>query len=130
REAFAEPEVILCEALFDALTFWCAGIRNVTSCYGVSGFTDELRQAFANGRGERVYIAFDRDTAGDAGADKVAAELAAHGIEAMRVLFPRGMDANEYALKVTPAGESLRVALRGAEWLAGKRRTVSAPSPA
>src|SRR5688572_5323383 len=35
-------EVILCEALFDAMTFWCAGFRNVTSCYGVHGMTDEI----------------------------------------------------------------------------------------
>ena len=27
-------EVILCESLIDALTFWCAGYRNVTSSYG------------------------------------------------------------------------------------------------
>jgi DNA primase len=128
REAFAADEIILCEALFDALSFWCAGIRNVTSCYGVSGFTDELREAFGASSAKRVYIAFDRDKAGDAGAEKVGAELAALGIEVMRVLFPHGMDANEYALKVTPASESLRVALRGAAWLAGTRRTVSAPT--
>ncbi len=128
REAFAADEVILCEALFDALSFWCAGFRNVTSCYGVSGFTDELREAFGASGAKRVYIAFDRDKAGDAGAEKVGAELAAMGIEVMRVLFPHGMDANDYALKVTPASESLRVALRGAAWLAGARRTVSAPA--
>jgi DNA primase len=28
-------EVILCEALIDAMSFWCAGYRNVTSAYGV-----------------------------------------------------------------------------------------------
>src|SRR5262245_57375782 len=38
-------DVILCEALIDALTFWCAGFRNVTSSYGVSGFTKELAVA-------------------------------------------------------------------------------------
>ena len=27
----ASQEIILCEALIDALTFWCAGYRNVTS---------------------------------------------------------------------------------------------------
>ena len=27
----ASKEVILCESLIDALTFWCAGFRNVTS---------------------------------------------------------------------------------------------------
>jgi DNA primase len=39
-------EVILCEALIDALTFWCAGYRNVTSAYGTGGFTDDHLAAF------------------------------------------------------------------------------------
>ena len=38
----ASKEIILCEALIDALTFWCAGYRNVTTIYGVNNFTDEL----------------------------------------------------------------------------------------
>src|ERR1700678_4304564 len=37
-----QPEIILCEALIDAMTFWAAGYRNVTSCYGVNGMTEEL----------------------------------------------------------------------------------------
>lgn len=39
------------------------------------------------------------------------------GIECFRVLFPKGMDANEYALKVTPASKSLGVLLNTAQWL-------------
>ena len=35
------PFIRTCEALIDALTFWCAGYRNVTSSYGVEGFTSE-----------------------------------------------------------------------------------------
>jgi DNA primase len=35
-------EVILCEALIDALTFWTHGFRNVTTAYGVEGFTEEI----------------------------------------------------------------------------------------
>lgn len=42
----ASKEIILCEAVMDALTFWCAGYRNVTTAYGVEGFTDELLAAF------------------------------------------------------------------------------------
>ena len=34
-------EVILCESLIDALTFWCAGYRNVTASYGIEGFTKD-----------------------------------------------------------------------------------------
>lgn len=33
------------------------------------------------------------------------------------MLFPKGMDANEYALKVTPASQSFVVLLNRAEWL-------------
>jgi DNA primase len=51
-------------ALIDALTFWVAGIRNVTASYGVNGFTDH-RAAFEKHGTERVYIAYDRDEAGD-----------------------------------------------------------------
>jgi DNA primase len=39
-------EIILCESIIDALTFWCAGFRNVTAPYGVNGFTDDHRAAF------------------------------------------------------------------------------------
>jgi DNA primase len=29
----ASKEIILCESIIDALTFWCAGFRNVTASY-------------------------------------------------------------------------------------------------
>ena len=118
REALgASPEVILCESLIDALTFWCAGYRNVTSAFGVNGFTEEMVEVFEAARAERVLIAFDRDEAGERAAKKVAQRLREHGMGCWRVLFPRGMDANEYALKVTPATESLGLVLRKAAWM-------------
>ncbi len=113
----ASKEIILCEALIDALTFWCAGFRHVTSAYGIEGFTDEHREALRKHGTRRVHIAFDRDEAGDRAAVKLAEELQAMGIECFRVLFPKGMDANEYALKLGPAEKSLGLALRQAEWM-------------
>lgn len=115
----ASKEIILCESLVDALTFWCAGFRNVTSAYGTNGFTDEHLEAFCAYGVERALIAYDRDAAGDAAAKKVAERLGAEGISCWRVLFPRGMDANDYAVKVKPASQSLAVLLRSAEHLAG-----------
>ncbi len=112
-----QSEVILCEALIDALTFWCAGYRNVTAAYGVEGLTDDHLAGFTRYGIRRVLIAFDRDQAGDRGAAKVAERLIAAGLECYRVLFPKGMDANEYALKVTPAAKSLGVLIRQAVWL-------------
>ena len=112
-----EKEIILCEALIDALTFWHAGYRNVTSCYGVHGFTDELLAALKTCGAERVLIAFDRDEAGDRGAEQLAKRLTAEGLDCFRLLFPKGEDANSYALAVTPATKSLGLVIRSAEWL-------------
>jgi DNA primase catalytic core len=126
----ASKEIILCEALIDALTFWCAGYRNVTASYGVNGFTADHRAAFERHGTERVYIAYDRDEAGDKAAAKLAEELMQSGIECFRVEFPKGMDANAYALKVTPAAKSLGVMLNRAAWLGkGQRPAQRAAAP-
>jgi hypothetical protein len=118
----ASKEIVLCEALIDALTFWTAGIRQVTASYGVNGFTADHRAAFEKHGTERVYIAYDRDEAGDKAAEKLAEELMGMGIECFRVLFPKGMDANAYALKVQPAAKSLAVLLNKAQWLGKGQR--------
>jgi len=126
----ASKEIILCEALIDALTFWCAGFRHVTASYGVNGFTDDHRAAFKKYGTKRIYIAYDRDDAGERAAQQLAEELMAMGMECFRVQFPKGMDANDYALKVTPAAKSLGVLLNNAIWLGkGQRPTVGASEP-
>ena len=125
------PEVILCEALIDALTFWCAGYRNVTASYGVEGFTTDHLAAFKHARIERVLIAYDRDEAGDRAAEKLSRQLLAEGLDCYRILFPKGMDANEYALKVGPAAKSLGVAIRAAQWLGkGQAPSLTTGGPA
>jgi DNA primase len=110
-------EIILCESLIDAMTFWCAGFRNVTTALGASSFNDELLNYFKVLGVEKVLIAFDRDKAGHENAQPVSKKLNQQGMDTFRVLFPKGMDANEYALKVTPAHKSLEIALRKAEWM-------------
>ncbi len=117
RSLIGQAEVILAEALIDAMTFWCAGYRNVTAAYGVEGLTEDHLAAFKRCGVKRVLIAFDRDDAGERGADKAASALMAEGLECYRVQFPRGMDTNEYACKVTPAEKSLGLLIRKAVWL-------------
>ena len=123
-------EIILCEALVDALTFWCAGYRHVTASYGVNGFTEDHRAAFQKHGTKRIYIAYDRDDAGEQAAERLAEELMAMGKECFRVQFPKGMDANEFALKVMPATKSLGMLLGKAAWLGkGQRPTVTVSEP-
>jgi DNA primase catalytic core len=121
RRAPGERAVILCEALIDAMTFWCAGFTQVTSSYGVEGFTADILAAFKAHGIERVLIAYDRDETGDRAASKLAPELIAQGMEVLRVQFPQGMDANEYATQMAPADKALALVLRQAQWMGGAR---------
>lgn len=125
----ASSEVILCEALIDAMTFWCAGYRNAIAAFGVNGFTAGHLAALRYHGVKRVLIAFDRDAAGDRGADAVAEQLAGAGIDAWRVRFPAGMDANAFALKSGNAESALGLALEQAVRMAsGENRPSLAAS--
>ena len=125
-----QHEVILCEALIDALTFWRWGFKHVTSSFGVNGFTDELLQTLIELKIQRVLIAYDRDEAGNNAAVEVAAKLNQHGIESFRLLFPKGMDANQFACQMQPATKALELVIRKAEWMgagAAQGSTSAAP---
>ncbi len=122
RECLSSPEIILCEAVIDALTFWVNGFQNVTCIYGTEGFTEELLEAFRQHRTRRVYLAYDRDEAGDRAALRDAERLQRFGIECFRVKFPHGLDANEYARKVTPPEKSLALLVNSADWLGAGAR--------
>ena len=113
----ASKEIILCEALIDALSFWCAGFRNVTASYGVEGFTADHLQAFKRYGTERVLLAYDRDDAGEKAAAALAEKLIAAGIGCYRIHFPKDTDANEYARSVENAEKSFGSLIRHALWL-------------
>ncbi|WP_303309317.1 DNA primase [Escherichia coli] len=106
--------VVLCESLIDAMSFWVAGVRNVTAAYGVNGFTDEMRAALRAHGVKQVLIAYDNDPAGNEAAVKLASSLAADGIATFRVLFPAGMDANGYLCSVAEPEQAFSVLLDGA----------------
>jgi DNA primase len=125
-EALRESrEIIVCESIIDALTFWIHGYRSVITAFGVNGFTAEMFEAVQACAIERVLIAYDRDEGGDKAAVQLGQKLAEVGISSYRVLFPRMMDANDYAKKVAPAAQSLGVLLRSAEWMAGEKRRAA-----
>ena len=111
----ASKEIILCEALIDALTFWCArlpqrhlGLRHQRLHRRASGGLQGLRhRAGADRLRPRRATASRRPQA-------LAERLGGRGHRAASgCSFPHGMDANEYALKVKPAGAvAWRVLLR------------------
>jgi DNA primase catalytic core len=125
----ASREIILCEALIDALTFWVAGYRNVTASYGVEGFTADHLAAFKRHGTERVLIAYDRDDAGEKAASALAEKLQAEGIGCFRIPFPRGQDANEYARSVSSPEKSLGTLIRNAVWLGNGAAPITTSEP-
>jgi DNA primase catalytic core len=128
RECLQQPEIILCEAVLDALTFWVNGFKNVTCLFGTEGFTDELWEAMKHV--QRVRIAYDADDAGERAAQRDTERFQKHGMEVFRVKFPHGMDANEYACKVKPADKSLALLMNAAAWQgAGTRPPAPPPQP-
>lgn len=112
-------DVILCESIIDAMTFWCHGLKNVTASYGTSGFTKDHLEVFKAAKVKRVLIAYDRDEAGNNAATRLAERLADEGFEVFRLHFPKGMDANEYAQTMKPAAKALDMVIRKATWMAG-----------
>ncbi|TWU62310.1 DNA primase [Crateriforma conspicua] len=139
----ASDEIVLCESVIDAVSFWCDGVRNVTTIWGTNGFTDELRQAFRANEIRRILLAFDTDKAGKAATERISGELIAEGYEVFQIRFPGNMDANSYMLRLRGTGRSLQNGVRDAEWIgkgakparsssveAAKEKTTSTPNDA
>jgi DNA primase len=126
----ASSEVIVCEGLLDALTFWVHGQRHVTAAFGTDGVTPELLAALTDHGVERVLIAFDRDDAGDRGAARLAERLHGAGVDCFRVLFAHGQDANELATSSDDPAGALAEVLRAAAWMgSGSAPSRRAPAP-
>lgn len=121
-------EVILCASVFDALTFWCQGYRNVTGCSGLERVSDEHLVVFEQFGVKRVLLAFRADTVGDGAASAWSDRLTAIGIDTYRVELPSGQDVNAFAcVSDAPAGD-LGDAIRKAVWW-GKGETPVSPRP-
>jgi DNA primase catalytic core len=117
EEGLSGGEVILCESLIDALTFYCAGFPHVTASYGTAGFTPDHVEAFERHHVTRVLIAYDHDLAGDEAAKSLAQDLMGCGIECFRILFPYGGDANDVATSATKVADALGRCVREAQWM-------------
>lgn len=125
-------EVIVCESIIDALSFWCAGFRHVTAAYGVEGFTADHWALFREHNVRRVLLAFDADAAGDKAAVKISAQMISEGMEVFRVEFPKGLDANDVAVSAKHPADALGSLLRKASWMgtgpAPSRRAAAVPA--
>ncbi len=98
-EALQSKDIILCESIIDAMSFWVNDFRNVTTSYGINGFTEELKISLSVSPIKKVYLAYDADEAGEKAAFEHAKHLYSKGFDCFRVRFPVGEDANSFILK-------------------------------
>ena len=124
-----QEQWIVCEAILDALTLWCAGLRNVTCAYGVNGWTAEHLALVRRVRPRQIALAYDNDDAGHQAANSLAAVLAAEGVTTVRLAVPQGKDVNGFVCALerqgNPPGEVLRELLVAAPlMLPGQNRPV------
>jgi DNA primase len=117
-EAFgATEEIILCPSIFDALTFWTHGYRNVTCMFGVDALTEDHLAAFQEFSIKRVLTP----------CEAVCPRLLQAGLDCYLLRFPSGLDANSYALQVSDPAQTLGAVLRKAEWF-GKGKPAGPPT--
>ncbi len=107
-EAFrAGGEIIVCPGLWDALTFWNAGYRNVTCTFGPDVLTDDHMAAFREFNILRAMVV----------SGSIAPKLLAAGIDCYHVNLPPGIDVSAYALEAADPSQALGAIIRKAEWL-------------
>jgi len=108
-----QKEWLLCEALIDALTLWCAGYRNVTASYGVNGFTPAHWTLLDQLKPERIVLCYDNDQPGNDAAAKLTEQLKAKGVRVLRAKLPPGKDVNDVARENKNAQTALATVLEG-----------------
>lgn len=80
--------LILTESIIDALTLYNAGFKDVIPCYGVNGLTEDHLALFARHQTKEVYLCFDKDEAGEQGAERIKEQLKEKGMEAYIISLP------------------------------------------
>lgn len=116
----AAEEIILCASVFDALTFWNHGYRNVTCMFGADALTDDHRAAFQEFNIKRILTP----------CESVCPRLLEMGLDCYLLRFPVDRDANGLARQSDDAAQMLGAIIRKAEWLGKGARSILASMPA
>jgi DNA primase len=107
-----KDEIILTNNLFDALTLWSHGYRNVTCMFDDDGLTADHFTAFGEYDIKRVMTT----------SEAVAPKILEAGMDCFLLRLPQDFDACRYAAQFDDPAAALGTLIRKAEWLGkGKR---------
>ena len=120
-------EIVLTDSILNAMSFWCAEVRNVTCTFGLRPMHDDLTATLQASKVRRVYLAQRNTAGGDNGAAKAANVLANMNVELLRVNFPFDQDANDYLL--AESADRLKALVNAAQPYSISTTTVSVQLP-
>jgi DNA primase catalytic core len=106
QAAKRSQSLILTESIIDGLTLYQHGFKEVISCYGVNGLTEDHLNLFARYQTKEVYVCFDTDDVGREGAERIAEHLKEKEIAAHIINLPatsEKMDLNSFFLLTADA---------------------------
>jgi DNA primase catalytic core len=83
----------LCEGVWDALSLWAVGIRNVSCLYGSGSMPADLERLLRASSVRELRLCLDEDRAGLEACDRLAVELGDR-FEVSRVMLPDSQDPN------------------------------------
>lgn len=106
--------VILCKSPIEALTLWCAGIKNVIAIMGVYSFDHTHLVVLEESGVSEVVIAFDNTDSCNYVSGMVAQSLNAVGITCRRLALPRNQDVNAFAVSQDDHVSALKSAVGAA----------------
>jgi len=101
--AATSTEIVITEAVIDALSFLQAGIANVVPIYGANGWTSDHDALLEHHRIRRVIIALDADETGRRSSAALKDKLIARGLDVRVVELP-AKDANDLLLREGATG--------------------------
>jgi DNA primase catalytic core len=97
--------LFITEAVFDALSLWQAGQRNVIALYGAHGWTGDHEQLLRDNGTTEIYLCLDNDQAGAEATARLQNEILPPLVKQIHVVkWPEGVkDANDFFLSRSPA---------------------------
>ncbi|MBN2564829.1 MAG: DNA primase [Candidatus Eisenbacteria bacterium] len=101
-------EAVLVEGYMDLLALWDGGFHNVVASAGTALTPEQARiiERYA----DRVFVAYDGDSAGRAAAVRAAELLVRHGLKVRVVSFPEGSDPDAFVRSKGPDALAERLA--------------------
>ncbi|MGO8680135.1 MAG: CHC2 zinc finger domain-containing protein [Limisphaerales bacterium] len=96
--------LFITEAIFDGMSLWQAGFKNVIALYGTNGWTADHEQLLRDNGTTEIYLCLDNDEAGRAGTERLKVEILPPLVKQIHVVqWPEGAkDAADFFLSREP----------------------------